>query len=102
VLAAGVLCCVLRDVLNTAAIRCLTSTGQVQQPQHVQSNQAAMAVTVGNVLLLTGSVLAAACALFWPQIEQAYWVHPSPHGGAATAAANGSNSKCPLVKTLLP
>lgn len=61
-----------------------------------------MAGTLGTLLLMAGSVLAAACALFWPQIEQAYLAHHT-----ATAAARGSTTaggnvkgKCPLVSSL--
>ncbi len=64
-----------------------------------------MAVTLGNVLLLSGSILAAACALFWPQIEQAYLVHQSSLGGRIvhnTTAAAGVKGKCPLVSFVPP
>lgn len=57
-----------------------------------------MAVTVGNALLFLGSAVAAVCALFWPQIEQAFagrqMAYTSRPGAAGGSTASG---KCPLV-----
>jgi hypothetical protein len=58
-----------------------------------------MAVSVGNLLLLTGSVLAAVCAIFWPQMEQAYVHHAAAQGAGAAAGVKG---KCPLVSRGFP
>lgn len=62
-----------------------------------------MAGTLGTLLLMAGSVLAAACALFWPQIEQAYLAHHTATAAArgSTAAVGGVKGKCPLVSPLL-
>jgi len=55
-----------------------------------------MAVTLGNALLLAGSILAAVCALFWPNIEQAYVAYNTPRG----SNTQGAKGKCPLVRSL--
>jgi hypothetical protein len=56
-----------------------------------------MAGTLGTLLLMSGSVLAAACALFWPQIEQAYLAHHAATARGSTTAGGGVKGKCPLV-----
>lgn len=49
-----------------------------------------MAVTVSSAVLFGASLLFAACALFWPQIEQVYMQHA---GGIASKLTG----RCPLV-----
>jgi hypothetical protein len=56
-----------------------------------------MALTLSSSLLFTASLLVAACALFWPQLETLYL--NSQH--AAVNRTGSAGTKCPLVRVLL-
>jgi hypothetical protein len=56
-----------------------------------------MALTLGSSLLFTASLLVAACALFWPQLETLYL--QSQH--AAVNRTGSTGTKCPLVRPML-